>query len=139
MNAVYEFLSEIHLTLKSDETITGLVGRNIWVGPQRPLGKKNPVVLIFAEAAESSSVGVIHNAFVSVVARSDSGDGEGTQLANIFNAIDDALNDKFLSCTGASGRLHRGGIPVPFGTYDDMVKDYFKHWRYRVAIKTISH
>jgi hypothetical protein len=139
MTPIYSLLSGIFQVLVADEGLLDIVGATgIFVGTQKPKGMKNPVVHLWANSAENPSVAALHTAMIDVVARTDTPDGEGSQLAGIFACIDTLMNDVFFSTTSASGRVNRRGIVVPHAFFDEVEKDYVKHWRYRVIVKSIN-
>jgi hypothetical protein len=139
MKASYHILSKIFQTLDADKTLKDTV-TGIYTQAQMPREAHYPVLLVFIRNAfESPAVGTLTDTFVDFVARSKSADGEGSELATIFERADSLVNGVNFKETGeASGRPTRRGLAVDFGVFDEDLKDYFKRWAYRIIVRQLS-
>lgn len=137
MNEAYLILSKIYEALAADSTLDGLV-QGIYVQAQAPKGAKHPVLLFWIrDAAESRQVHKLSGVMFDFVIRATGPEGEGTQIAQIFARVDALVNETVFKKTSASGKLVRSGLPVRPALYDEVQRDYFKHWSYRAIVKNV--
>jgi len=134
MTAAEKIQSAVFNVLNADPTLSGLV-EGVYVGPQKPKGIKNPVVLLFTRTFESTQLGALHITFFEIVVRSDTSEGEGSVMSQIANRVDTLLRNVHFSKDGASGTLNRRGFPVHPALFDDVEKDWFKRWTYQSIVK----
>jgi len=138
MTAAYLVISKVYQTLRSDDLLKAIVHDGVSVGLKRPEGQTNPVVMFAIRTAIEGTVKTLTEVAIDFVARSLFPDGEGTELARIFERVDALVNDVYIKADGASSRPSRRGMTVGFGTFDEQKKDYFKHWTYRAKVKQLN-
>lgn len=134
MNEAYLILARMFEVYSANNDLKALVSA-VYTQAQKPKGKKNPAIMMWIEGTESAVCGVLTDAVLNIVIRSDNPDGFGSELANIFEVVDVLTNGVHYEKNSVSCTFRRSGVPVPFGIFDEVEKDYFKHWRYRCKIK----
>lgn len=138
MTEAYSVLSAIYETLRNDTDLMNLTDK-IFVGSQVPQAHSHPAVYIWVRTVtERTGLGVLADIVIDVVIRSKSGDGDGTELAQIFERVDAIINNKYFKRGTGSGTVTRAGLPVHYGMFDEQLKDYFKRCRYRMILKRNS-
>jgi len=138
MQLGYKISSLIYQALNGNAPLKAIVS-GIYPTTQKPIRAANPCITLFIPTEiESVKVGVLSDAILTVVARSNYADGDGSELQRIYDAVDVILKDNHFQSTEVSGTLRASGQSVSYGLWDEESRDFFKMWKYRVKLKKRS-
>jgi hypothetical protein len=139
MTEAYSVQSAVYEALRNDAALMDIV-EGIFPQAQSPAGAKHPRLNFWVRSStERSGVGDLSDVILDFVARSKSGDGDGTELARIFERVDAIVNNQHFQRGHGAATFSRSRFPVNSGVFDEQEKDFFKFWRYHAVVKRISN